>query len=478
MAEPAHKLTWSKWLRKLIVESLGGSITAAQATQNMLRVRELAIDAGATYSRSERLLGGNQLDVNSGKWARDTGRLLEKKSPIAQGIMSAMEMYTLGDKGLTLSFTGEKEAVKVAERYLNKWTERVDIDWLNRVRELYRRSIRDGEAIPRFFDNWALRWMEPEYLTPYDASLEWTFGLKHVTGDTETITAAYLQYGTDSEIVDAADFVLLKRNVDRCIKRGLSDFLSLGEYIIGAQNLMLTMGEVEPLRQQYIALFMERSATAPDVNALIAAQTNYTNQYGDPVRRDTGGAKELHLTGDQTVQGMPAPGNMEGALKVCDGLLLMAGQRYKMSLDLISGAQDRNNAIDISTESKFAKYITGIEQPKLVAHVRTLLWRLMELSEDEGDLPQGLCDNVCLQVKPQQTFGGDPNKQTERYRTLNEAGVLSDEDWSVKEGLDPAKVEANKKAKRALAAHNKGNPPDEEVSLERPGRNGYVAAQG
>jgi hypothetical protein len=109
---------------------------------------------------------------------RELARLLEKYNPYAQGMLSALRSYTLGDKGLQVEVVckpGDRpdNALRCqAQAYLDEFRDRED--WWSREREVYTRAHRDGEATLRYFysadTGVRVRPVEPECIVPPDAS--------------------------------------------------------------------------------------------------------------------------------------------------------------------------------------------------------------------------------------------------------------------------------------------------------------------
>src|SRR5690606_26552230 len=109
---------------------------------------------------------------------------------------------------------------------------------------------RDGEVFARLHDvgdgRVLFRFVEPEFvtepLTPGDLEYflwgddfqyrepsSWSFGVQTPEGDAERVLGFFVDWtrdGHDWEYVPAAEVEHLKANVDRNVKRGLSDFFS------------------------------------------------------------------------------------------------------------------------------------------------------------------------------------------------------------------------------------------------------------
>src|SRR5262245_61170758 len=107
-----------------------------------------------------------------------------------------------------------------------------------------------------------------------------------------------------------------------------------------------------------------------------------------------------------------------------------------MPLWVISGDASRNNALDLNAEGPFGRFIAG-EQAWFSRHVRNILWRVLEIGVDRGDLPEAVIDVVDISVTPQRpSEQRDPLKETQNNQILFNAGIIGKPTWSAREGLD------------------------------------------
>ncbi len=123
-------------------------------------------------------------------------------------------------------------------------------DWPARERSTVLRSVRDGEVFARHFPQpdgmtWH-RFVEPEIIyQPLGSPWEYSWGLLHARGDMERIVCASVAYSTPDayEEVSFADdeMMMLKRNTDESVKRGLSDFYATGQTFDGTVKLLKNM---------------------------------------------------------------------------------------------------------------------------------------------------------------------------------------------------------------------------------------------
>jgi hypothetical protein len=389
---------------------------------------------------------------------RDLARLLERYNPFAQGILTALRGYTLADQGMVVELAA-REGVTLdeddpllagAQDYLDEYMDRDD--WWSRERELYVRCHRDGEGIVRYFagdDGVRLRFVEPEWVVNPDGSAEWSEGVRTDPQDAETVEALWVQTGAtpgDGEEVPADEVYLIRCNVDKCLKRGLSDFASIAPLVMKALDCLTSMIGAESVRQGIVMITQHEASAPADLDAFIAQQTDYSDRsrvyggQGGPERavptQAVGSVREVHLTGQQKLAALPSAGVVADAVNAINTALLSAGARYHMPLWVISGDASRNNAMDLQAEGPFGKFIAD-EQVWYGRHVRNVLWRVLEIGVDRGELPARALEVLELSVTPQRpTEQRDPTKETDRNATLHENQLLGKPTWAAREGLD------------------------------------------
>src|SRR5262245_35558521 len=401
---------------------------------------------------------------------RDLARLLERYNPYAQGMLTALSAYTLGDKGLQVEVLARPdeagnadEALQAAaQTYLDEFRDRED--WWSRERELYNRCHRDGEGVLRFFagptrrSNRRLsyhdrrtspvrvRFIEPEWIVPPDTTPEWSEGVRQDPRDAETVDALWVQTGAtpaDGEEVSSDEFYLIRCNADACLKRGLSDFASVAPLIMQALDTLSSMIQAEGFRQGIVFVTEHGDSSPADLDAFIASQTDYSDRastFSESGRQiptqATPTVREVHLTGTQKLSAIPDPGSVQGAVQAINTALLSVGVRYHMPLWVISGDASRNNALDLSAEGPFGRFIAG-EQAWFSRHVRNIMWRALEVGVDRGVLPAAVLEAVDVSVaaqRPQEQR--DPLKETQHNQILHDAGIMGKPTWAAREGLD------------------------------------------
>jgi hypothetical protein len=421
---------------------------------------------------------------------RDLARLLEAHNPFAQSIFTALRSYVLADQGMTVEVhpraeaeasgaagagTGPGDALAAAAQdYLNEFMDRDD--WWARERELYVRCHRDGEGILRYFagrEGVCLRFIEPECVVSPDATPEWSEGVRTAPDDAETLEALWLQTGTspaEGEELSADEVYCIKCNVDKCIRRGLSDFASIAHIIMKALDCLISMTGAEAVRQGIVMITHHEQSAPADLDAFIAAQTDYTDRsrastQGGPARevptQAVSAVREVHLTGAQKLAALPAAGAVADGVSVINTALLSAASRYHMPLWVISGDASRNNALDLQSEGPFGRYIAD-EQAWFSRHVRNIMIRVVEIGVDRGELAAETLDVCEVTVTPQRpTEQRDPTRETERNEMLFRNAIMGRPTWCAREGLDFEEEQAD--------LERYGGPPKEPAVAVPPG---------
>lgn len=386
---------------------------------------------------------------------RAYARLLEKYNPYAQGILSGLQCYVIGNQGMkpeVVCRPGAHDSLRAeACWYLDAFRDHED--WWSRERELFNRAHRDGEGIIRFYSDEdydlpcgvTVRPIEPELLQPADGSPEWSGGMRNAPGDVEKIEALNVEYAPGQfEEVPAREAYWIKLNVDRCVKRGETDFAGTSTILDHAISLVKNMVEAEAIRQGILYFTQREDASDDDIRELVAAQSDYTdrstasaaNPGGTPTKI-VRGVGEVNLTGRVTLAGVPGAEKINDAVNGLNAVLLACGVRYHMPLWLVSGDLSQNNAVDLDGQSPFGQYIS-YEQSLFGRHFRNIFWRVLVAGVERGDLPAEVLRSVDIVVKPQQTFGArDPNKEAERRVLLWEKGFISRQSVQLESGYDP-----------------------------------------
>src|SRR5262249_18855516 len=147
--------------------------------------------------------------------------------------------------------------------------------------ELFLRSRRDGEyclrVAPQDDGITRVRIVEPEFIRCPDGSIEYSFGIYTPLDDREHIEKYFISYTgniADGHDVDPDEILFTKLNVDRSVKRGISDLFSVHELVENCKKLLRAelIGETCRSSIPYIKQFSE--AAQQTVQTLVTADTD------------------------------------------------------------------------------------------------------------------------------------------------------------------------------------------------------------
>ncbi len=396
-------------------------------------------------------------------------RYLAGASDIGFGPLEKLTDYTIGE-GFQLLVTPEPgfdasiadSARKIAEEFqdANDW--QGDLD-----RELCRRCHRDGEVFavlwPQAGGRAVVRVLEPEQISaPRDArkieeSLgletgDWLFGIHTSLQDSQTVHGYHVQWSdspADFDYLPALQVEHWKRNVDRHIKRGLSDFYPVVGWMEYADAVLNATGH--SARIQAAIAWVEEMQTGT-TQAQAAADRDNTTHLQRSVRTVGGGTTTHHLRdippgtslrvhGKKYIPGPMANSSYAGNfLGVQQALLRRIGALWSMPEFMISGdASNANYASTLAAESPFTK-ATKARQHFYKTRFERLLWKVLKIAHEAGRFGlrpwSEVLASVRLEMKPPTVEVRDPSKETENRRVKHDAGILSKKTWAAEEGLD------------------------------------------
>lgn len=256
-------------------------------------------------------------------------------------------------------------------------------DWLmDRDDESILRACRDGEAFIGIFDGQnglpVFRFIEPSQVTEPNDSMKrwleetyglpcgnWRFGVHTSEGDVETVYGYFVQWSqrdADFDYIPAERMVHIKRNVDRNVKRGISDFFPLKRTLpktITLQSAMTVGASV----QAKIAWILElpEATTQQQANDLVAgnasAQKRTVPGSGGQQRNATQYPEGTVLTTKAGANYKAGPMGAErnaGFIEVLQAGLRTIGIRWQMPEFMISGdASNANYASTIAAGTPF-----------------------------------------------------------------------------------------------------------------------------
>lgn len=248
-------------------------------------------------------------------------------------------------------------------------------------REFFRRSRRDGDAIlvsyPQRDGTTRVRFVDPERLTqpPGETFEEWGFGVRAEPDDPEEPLGYYFFFGdnpADGEEFESDRVTMFKANVDRCIKRGLTDFFgSAGEMLHLASRLVGNMGEGAAQQAAIAYVRQHDTATKAQTASFAAAQSTAAGYQRTNLL--TGAPENVvqvrpgqHLDIPKGLNFVPPPSAQNGAahIEILQACLRSIGRGvWGFPEGMVSGDDSNNSyASSLTAEAPFTRRIVG-EQP-------------------------------------------------------------------------------------------------------------------
>ena len=430
--------------------------------------------AGAFSSMSDRSEGRDlpvvqcEQDLAS---IRGTARLLAQSFPTAICALKNLTNYCIGT-GFSYKAVAKVDAARELQHAVQRVVDEFldDNDWVGDLeRELFVRSRRDGEFFlslcPRRDGKVFVRVIEPEQVTEPEGPREiedwlgtqcpssWSFGVHTQADDVCTALGYYIKWnhsGTDWDYFPAEYLEHVKINVDRNVKRGLSDFHAVSGELEGAQKLLRNTREGAAV-QAAIAFIREHvpGATKSGIEALRAG--NAVSHYNQQTH--TGGrTKYIQKYDPGTVldvthgmQYKPGPlGSSHGPnfISIHQAVLRMVGTRWCMPEYMISGdASNANFSSSLVAESPFVKACEA-EQRFYRSRFRRLIWKVLHFAFQAGRFDScgvnwaTLRESIMVQIEPPAIAVRDRLKEAQTRQIEHQNGVLSKRTWALETGRD------------------------------------------
>jgi hypothetical protein len=352
--------------------------------------------------------------------------------------------------------------VRAASQVWEEW--RAAAEWgegeHDREAECRQRLIVEGECTLRFFQGDArsdglpyVRHVEPELIrTPPGHSTADRHGWGIVTADDDDereVGIWQCRYDNVSEGHEVAhsEYVRTKANVDRTVKRGLSDFFPVGEQLRKVMGLLDNLAHVA--RMQAAIAWWEQypTATLAQVQNMIAAGADYSRTRLPPNQAGAGTAVTNYEAGTvvSTEAGrvvQPGPtAQPDGFAQVERMVLRGVGFRWGCP-GYFSGDADAGFAGVLVTGSPFVR-ITEARQEKVKGFARAVAVRVLEFCERSGRLPPGTSRRVRPVATARPVVIADEEKQARTFLALYDRNCADPVEFIRKRGGDPKVVAAN-----------------------------------
>jgi hypothetical protein len=358
--------------------------------------------------------------------------------------------------------------------------------WARRQRETVLRYDRDGEAFRRRFrqpDGLTMyRFIEPWQVTSLsidETSRNLAFGVECEPDDDEKPVRYYVATisGENPQAIDAEDVQHLKANVDMNVRRGVPLFWPAGRNARRVTSVLRNVGIKDELAAALCvnrkhssattgtaaSAFASGAATLRTTNPSTGAVTNH-KAYGPGTILDTSKNTEYEALNiadgiDQMVMGLDA---MLRALAAAAGL---------PEFMLTSNASNGNYSSTMVAEGPAVRTFRTI-QSMLKAADLELIDDAIEWAIQCKRLPEGILDEVEIQVELPQLSTRDAAAEANANKTYLDAKVLSRQTLSSKLGLEYDQEQEN------IKAHDMAHPPEPSPMLGNPNDPNRAAAVG
>lgn len=342
-------------------------------------------------------------------------------------------------------------------------------------REIFTREVRDGESLTALFPQAdgrvVLRIVEPEQVRdPGSIAREleckldcehfvsdWTFGVHTSAEDVQEPLGYFIAWnaaGTDYDYLAVSRAEHGKRNVDRNVKRGISDFYPILEDMNRASKVLKNSGAGAAIQAAIVAIREHPGGTTNgQIRQFQSDQTQQTVTQTTP-----SGTRERNIgrygagtfldvrNGQKYLPPALASGEAANAfLAILQATLRKVGSNWCMPEYMISGdASNANYASTMVSESPFVKNCEH-EQATMIGRYDSIICKALDLMFEAGRFAGVLgafesmaevWTQVELQITPPAVATRDELKNAQSNQILNAGGVLSLQSWTAELGKD------------------------------------------
>lgn len=403
-------------------------------------------------------------------------RILAGISEVAQSVLENLCNYVIGG-GFGYAWAPKEQWA--SDRQTARWIATLDeitqeFDEFNEFpelgeRELFCRSRRDGEFFAGLIYRGGvlveLRQVDTTQITEPDAKgqleeylslppgLCWKYGIAAFPNDAARVLGYFVQWSGGAEDWDffpPSRMVHLKLNVDREVKRGMSDFFPVQGNLTRGDKLLANTLEGAAV-QAAIAFIREHAqgVTRDAIQDLVAGSVDETlttiTRSGATRERNIKHYRPgtvVDVTNNTKYHAGPlgAPRG-QSYIDVVQAALRMVGIRWSMPEYMISGDASNNNfASTLVAESPFTKAAVA-KQNLYVRKFRELRWKVVQTVIENVRSPilpplKELKKRIELTVTPPEIAVRDRLQDHQIRREEHEAGILSLDTWAAEAGRD------------------------------------------
>ena len=406
---------------------------------------------------------------------RGASRLLYDTSPYTQNIMQNLLNFIVGT-GFTYKAQGkvggDDELVRAVQFAVDEFLEKNR--WQNchgcREEEIFVRSIRDGEAVIALFEEEdaipVVRLIEPDQITEpqsprdiedyigWDGPSDWSFGVHSTAGDVEDVHGYFVQWtdnASDFDYMPKDRLSLIKLNVDGNVKRGISSYYAVQEYLTNVGKLERNAVKGAAILSAILGVRQHAEGTRKsNVEGMLqtAAYRRYTQSAPNGSRtRNVARLKPgTWLDVSKGLEYKESPLATQGIgpafVQIDQATLRTIGAPWQMPEYMISGdASNANYGSTMVAEAPFVKRCQR-EQSQYGGDFKGLVWKALKIAHAQGRFRRfgvsfrELRQFVSLVVTGPRVAARDANIETNRHKILVDNGVMSRQTWAENEGLD------------------------------------------
>ncbi len=405
---------------------------------------------------------------------RAGGRLICTQGTLAPGALKGLTNYVIGEGFTDRAVARRKECpaelIDAVQECLDEF--RQHNQWNLQQRELFMMSRRDGEYFLRFApdDGGMLevdqilpeQVMEPPSNDPRTTS----FGCINELGRLEKIVGYNLCLDGDQSQgmeVSAEEIVHVKINVDRMVKRGLSDF-SFDTYdtLRGAQRLLENLSAGSAVQASIALIRQHEQSTQAEVQGFVTANSDFigpgsSGNYPSGAGGNSGGTTRYQagriedIPKGYTYVAPPFATNAQNFIAVEQAVLRSVAVRWNAPEWLISGDASNNNyASSITAESPFVKSCKGEQAVYHYGFHRTAteavkvrcdsrMMRCMGRAWDWDEVKR----LVEIKTEPPTIEVRNKLQEAQRNQMAIQAGAFSPQMWCQEENVDYEQVVAD-----------------------------------
>lgn len=394
------------------------------------------------------------------KMLRDQSRRLAALNEFAINALTNRVSYTVG-KGYQYQAVPKRQDYQpLADQMQAVIDEFLAINcWCEREQEIAWRADRDGEAFLRFFEpergQCLVRFVEPEHVRAPKQDVPHAYGVETDPDDIETVVAYWIvenpNVSWEPVRVPAAEVLHVRLNSDSTAKRGVPTLHPVRKNLERADTLLRNMSTLAAVQATYAVIRKHKRFGKSAIDAYQQANADLT--INNPVGGLQTALKRLLPgsiidTGEETDYQFPAThADASGFVGILQAELRAVAARLVMpEYMLTTDSSNANYASTLVSEAPSVKNFERLQAfygrrfgdgPYESATSSGAVWRAVLIAVEAGRLPREVLEAVEIQAEAPSIVARDKGQETNRSKTLNEAGVLSKSTWSKWEGVDP-----------------------------------------